>query len=185
MRIIIKNIVCDRCCRAVQGVFHRLSIPLECVAMGYVDTVSDLSNEELELLNEELLALGFEILKDKNEQLIERIKTIIIGQARLEDAPTIKLSVLLSEELNVDYKSMSQLFSKLEGKTIEKYYLTQRTEFIKELIDYNELTISEIAYKLGYSSVAHLSTQFKQTTGMTPTQYKNDHNQERLALDAL
>ncbi len=185
MRITIKNIVCDRCRTAVSHLFQRLSIPLEHVAMGYVDTVAELSADELELLDRELMALGFEILKDKNEQLVERTKNIIIGQAREDAALTLKLSALLSEELGMDYKSLSHLFSKIEGKTIEKYYLAQRAEYIKELIDYNELTISEIAYKLGYSSVAHLSSQFKQTTGMTPTQYKNDQNKERRALDAL
>ena len=185
MRIHIKNIVCDRCIKVINDLFLRSNIPLDNVAMGHVDTLRDLSENEMQLLNDELVRLGFEILKDKNEQLIDQAKNLIIEQARKDEAPAIKLSVLLSDELDVDYKALSQLFSKNENKTIEKYYLAQRAEYIKELIDYNELTISEIAYKLGYSSVAHLSAQFKQTTGMTPTQYKNDATSNRRSIDSI
>ena len=161
MRIVIKNVVCDRCKRVISDLFKQLKIPYVQVALGYVDTEADLSDEAMENLNSELLKLGFEILKDKNEQIIEQTKNLIIEQARSEEAQTLKLSVLLSHEMGMEYKALSLLFSKSEGKTIEKYYLAQRAEYIKELIDYNELTISEIAYRLGCSSVAHLSTQFK------------------------
>ena len=136
-------------------------------------------------VNDELVRIIIELLKDNKEQLNDQAKNLIIEQARKDESRTIKLSVLLSDELDVDYKALSQLFSKNENKTIEKYYLAQRAEYIKELIDYNELTISEIAYKLGYSSVAHLSDQFKQTTGMTPTQYKNDATSNRRSIGSI
>ena len=129
---------------------------------------------------------GFELLDDKDSRIINQIKAIIIEQIHHQEQPIGKnFSTLLSEKLHYDYAHLSRLFSAVEGKTIERFIMTQKIEKVKELLTYDELSLSEIAYDMGYSSTAHLSGQFKKVTGMSPTAFKKLHQQTRTSLDKL
>ena len=185
MKIAIKNMVCPRCVQAVSQVFASLDItPLD-VRMGEAIVAEPLTAGQHADLQRELEAIGFELLDDQQKQLVERIKTIIIDHIhRLEDNHFVFTDVL-QVELNKEYSQLSKLFSEKEGITIEQYVILQRTEKVKELLSYNELTLSEIAYRLGYSSVAYLSAQFKKITGLTPSQFKKLGINLRKPLDQL
>ena len=141
---------------------------------------------EKEALKKQLAKKGFQLLDDKHSQLINKIKSTIIEQIHYQDTILpINFSSLLSENLNFDYTYLSRLFSSVEGQTIERFILAQKIEKVKELLTYDEMTIAEIAYQLHYSSPAHLSTQFKKITGMSPSAFKKLHHQERKSLDEL
>lgn len=184
--IIIKNMVCSRCIEAVDQIFRNLNIEMEEVQLGKVRTKSEISLNQKAVLKNQLAQKGFELLDDRHSQLINRIKSIVIQQIHYNDAPLpINFSSILSDQLNLDYTYLSRLFSSVEGQTIERFILAQRIEKVKELLTYNEMTIAEIAYQLHYSSPAHLSTQFKKITGMSPTAFKKLQKQERQSLDEL
>jgi AraC-like DNA-binding protein len=156
------------------------------VQLGEVTLQKAPAETELLRLKEGLSALGFELLDDSKRKLIEKIKTFIIEQVHYsKDDERYNLSYLLSSRLQKDYSYLSHLFSEVEGTTIEKYLIYQKIEKAKELLVYNELPLSEIAFQLGYSSVAHLSTQFKKVTGLTPTHFKNMGGIHRKALDHI
>lgn len=188
MKIYIKNMVCDRYNLAVSTLLKEMGINPVKVELGCVDIgVKILAKPELVDLESRLKNLGFEMLDDKKSRLIDKIKTSIIELVHRKDSlDKIKLSDYLKSQVNYDYNHISHIFSSIEGVTIEQYFINQKIEKIKEWLVYDELTTAEIALRLGYSSLAHLSGQFKKTTGMTPSQFKKLNNtQLRKPLDQV
>jgi YesN/AraC family two-component response regulator len=188
MKLYIRNMVCDRCIMAVENELNNLNIRPKNVALGEVDLGDyDLSAEQLTRLSERLVKIGFAIIDDKKSKIIERIKTFIIEQVHYHNhLENINLSTSLSEELHYDYNYLSNLFSSIEGITIEQFHIHQKIERVKELLVYGELSLSEIAYQQGYSSVAYLSNQFKKITGLTPSHFKKlKDNKQRKPIDKL
>ncbi len=185
MKLAIKNMVCPRCVQAVSQVFASLGItPLD-VRLGEAIIAEPLTAEQHADLQRKLEAIGFELLDDQQQQLVEKIKSLVIHHVhQLEDNHFVFTDVLQTA-LNKEYSQLSKLFSEKEGVTIEQYVILQRMEKVKELLSYNELTLSEIAYRLGYSSVAYLSAQFKKVTGLTPSQFKKLGINLRKPLDQL
>ena len=178
--------VCPRCIEAVHQIFNDLGVQVVDIQLGKVSLKEELSSTQKEILSEQLTNRGFELLDDKQSQIINRVKAIIIDQIHHKQQPiATNFSTLLVESIHYDYAHLSRLFSSVEGKTIERYIMTQKIEKVKELLTYNEMTLSEIAYDMGYSSTAHLSGQFKKVTGMSPTKFKNLHQQSRNNLDQL
>lgn len=182
----IKNMVCDRCKMAVEQVLKDVGLTPERIDLGEV-WVSDVPTEaQLAQLKTRLEALGFELLDDQRQQMIERMKTAIIALVHHHQGnKTLNLSVYLSQLLHRDYSALSKLFSEVTGFTIERYFIMQRIERVKELIRDDELTLTEIAYQMNYSSVAHLSSQFRSVTGMTPTQFRFMKTVQRANLDEV
>lgn len=182
----IKNMVCDRCITAVQNEFEKLNIPTKSVVLGEVVTLDSISKETKNQLKANLENIGFELLEDKKHQLIERVKNIIIELIHHKHTQlNINLSDYIGDQIGMDYSSISKQFSESEHTTIEKFVIAQKIERVKELISYNELTMSEIADHLHYSSVAHLSGQFKKITGITPSEYKNAVLKDRKPLNEV
>lgn len=176
--------VCGRCETAVKLEFQQLKLPLISIKLGEVILDRDLTDNEREQLSKNLQSLGFELLEDKSSQIIEKIKNRIIALVHYQkEKLKVNLSTDLSDHLMQDYSILSKLFSDVEGITIEHYFIAQKVEKVKELLVYDELSISEIALDLNYSSVAHLSKQFKKVTGFTPTQFKNEKTSFRKGLD--
>ena len=188
MKILIKNMVCDRCNLAIKDVLADLDLTVRSVQLGEVDLgEAKLEGERLDQFREKIEALGFELINDKKTQLIENIKKAVITLVQApEPAEKVKLSEHLSSRLFHDYTHISNLFSTVEGVTIEQYFINQKIEKTRELLVYDELTLTEIADRLGYSSVAHLSRQFKKVTGMTPSQFKQLRDgRQRQSLDKV
>ncbi len=186
MKLYIKNMVCPRCKTAVKAAFESLNIKILSIELGSVEIEAELSKEKLAAADASLKNLGFERIDDKKSQTIEKIKNAIITLVHHTDHDIkTNLSTFIVSQIHQDYNYLSNLFSEIEGKTIEKYFIAQRIEKVKELIVYDELSLSEIAYRLGYSSVAYLSNQFKKTTGLTPSFYKNLQGNNRQNLDDL
>jgi len=178
--------VCPRCIDAVKDICEELNIPLKHIQLGKIESASKLNDSLKSILNEHLTAKGFELLQNKNQKIIEQIKTIIVTQIHhTKNTLTTNFSVYLSEKLHQDYSSFSRLFSSVEGVTIERFILKQKIERVKELLFYKEYTLSEIAFQMDYSSVAHLSTQFKKETGMSPSQFKKLKIPNHQSLDSL
>lgn len=178
--------VCNRCILVVKQELDKLHIEANNVVMGEVDTKQDLTDVQLAQFASRLTSLGFELLDDSKQQLIEKIKKILIHQVHYaSEISNHNISDILSAALLKDYAYLSRLFSDVEGITIEKYLINQKIEKVKELIIYDELSLSEIAFKLGYSSVAHLSNQFKKVTGLTPSYFKKAGQQKRKPLDEV
>jgi AraC-like DNA-binding protein len=156
------------------------------VSLGEVELALALTEDQLHKLNDHLNEFGFELLDDSKKRIIEKIRNIIIKNVHYnEDDKKEKFSEILSKALHKDYSYLSKLFSEVEGITIEKHIINQKIEKVKELLVYDELSLSEIAYKLGYSSVAHLSSQFKKITGLTPSFFKQVHQKNRQSLDKI
>lgn len=178
--------VCNRCISAVKQELEKLKLPAASIVLGEVQLTKEPSEKQLIQLKQNLAAIGFEVLDDNKKKLIEKIKNIIIGQVHhnATDDPH-NFSAILSKKLNKDYSYLSGLFSGVEGITIEKYIINQKIEKAKELIIYNEMNFSEIAYQLGYSSVAHLSAQFKKITGLTPSHFKKAGGLNRKPIDKI
>lgn len=175
--------VCGRCILTVENIMNRLQIPFEKISLGEVELERSLSGKETEDIEKELQPVGFEVLGDRNQKLVNRIKSIVIkGIYEDRNFSNKNLSVILSEELHMDYSYLSSLFSRMEGKSIQHFQQEIKTERVKELLQYDELSISEIATDLGYSSPAYLSTQFKKSTGLTPSNYRL-HHAKRNSLD--
>jgi AraC-like DNA-binding protein len=184
--IFIKNMVCDRCIKAVTKILCDLSIDHKPVLLGEVSITKPLTADQKSDLKRNLNEVGFELIDDKKSKIIEQVKKLIMELSQKENEDKkIKLSKYISMKLNYDYSYVSNLFSSIEGKTIEHYFIEQKIEKVKELIVYNEFTLSEIAFRLGYSSVAHLSNQFKKVTGLTPSHFKSIGAAKRQALDNL
>lgn len=187
MHLHIKNMVCDRCIMVVRQELDKQRLDYKNVQLGEVELAGEASAEQLEQLRERLSTLGFELLDDRKSTLINQIKSTIIRLIHNSGGEELnkKISVILSEKLGKEYHYLSGLFSSIEGVTIEKYIILQRIERAKELLIYDEMTLNEISYALGYSSVQHLSLQFKKVTGMTPTQFKNLSDRNRKPLDQV
>ena len=182
----IKNMVCRHCMEAVLNVFKKMQIEVLEVRLGEAIVLA--SEEEIDYpqLERLLKENGFELLQDREMQLVEQVKNSVIQMIHHADRlPEVKNSVFLSEKLGVSYTYLSKLFSKHEHLTIEKYIILQKIERVKELLSYQELTLSEIAFQLGYSSVQHLSNQFKSVTGMSVSEFKALKTFERTPLDRV
>jgi AraC-like DNA-binding protein len=186
MKLYIKNMVCRRCKMAVESELEKLSIVPVSVELGEVALSGPIPAAQKESLSQNLYALGFELIDDRKSKTIERIKNCIIELVHYKDNNLkTTLSQYLAGNLGQDYSALSHLFSEVEGTTIEQYFITQKIEKVKELLMYNELSLSEIAWQLNYSSVSHLSRQFKQITGFTPTYFRNLKDRKRRQIDEL
>ena len=184
--IYIRNMVCNRCIMVVTQEFEKAGLKPSSVKMGEVELTQKPSSVQMDKISNVLKDLGFEILDDQKQKLIEKIKTLLIDKIQAgEMEEHFILSDFIGKTFNKDYSQLSRLFSEVEGVTIEQFFIHQKIEKVKELIAYNELTLSEIAWKLGYSSVAHLSSQFKKVTGFTPTHYRNIRENKRKSLDEV
>lgn len=182
----IKNMVCNRCKTAVVNELKDLGVlPLE-VNLGEVRLEREISDAEREQISKRLENLGFELFEDKKSRLVEQIKALIIELIQEQSGEiNINLSDFISGKLHYEYNYLSTVFSEAEGRTIEKYFIAQKIEKVKELLVYDELSLSEIAYKLGYSSPAYLSNQFKKITGLTPSYFKKIKENKRKSLDEV
>jgi AraC family transcriptional regulator len=182
-QLFIKNMVCPRCIKVVQQELYDLGYQVKEVKLGFAEIFGEIDRAAISKM---LVENGFELLEEKNKQLVDKIKTEIISLIHhQEDLGTQNLSAYLSEKLATDYTTLSHLFSSLENTTIEKYHILQRVEKAKELLVYNQLSLKEIAFQLHYSSVAHLSAQFKKITGFTPKYYKEIGLSRRKPIDAI
>jgi AraC-like DNA-binding protein len=186
MELFIKNMVCNRCITAVKDLLDQLKLPYHAVQLGEVELVKAPAEKQVSQLKEGLKRLGFELLDDSKKKIIGKIKTIIIEYIHYGVGDERhKFSVMLASRLNKDYSYLSHLFSEVEGITIEKYIINQKIEKVKELLVYDELNLSEITFRLGYSSVAHLSAQFKKVTGLSPSHFKRMGGPNRKTLDEV
>jgi len=180
LKLYIKNMVCQRCQIAVKNELEKLGLHHTRVELGETEIMEDLSAEQWDVLSTSMKDIGLELLDDKKNIMVERIKTLIIQLVHYNDEQIkTNLSDYLAEKLNHNYTYLSNLFSEVKGTTIEKFYLMNKIERAKELLVYDELNLTEIAWKLHYSSVAHLSNQFKKLTGLTPSHFKNLKNKKR------
>jgi transcriptional regulator, araC family len=185
-KIYIKNMVCDRCKMAVEQTLQRQNLHPIKVDLGEAIVEEELTETQLLTLRTALKELGFELLGDRRQQTIDLIKSSLIKLVHYQDNQSATtLSDYLISQLHQDYSSLSKLFSEVEGKTIERYYIELRIERVKELIRYDELTLTQIAQRMNYSSVAYLSSQFKAVTGMTPSQFRGMKTNTRMPLDQL
>ena len=165
--------VSQRCKMIVKEELKKLKLHFIIVELGMVEVMEDLTPEQLEQLEKNLLVYGLELLDDKRSILIEKIKTVIIEMIHYsEEIPQVNYSDFISEKLHYDYTYLSNIFSKVKGITIQQFIILHKIEMVKELLLYDELNLTEISYKLHYSSVSHLSKQFKKITGLTPSFYK-------------
>jgi AraC-like DNA-binding protein len=186
MKIFIKNMVCNRCIAAVEKIFSEAGINLHTVTLGEVSTNDAISDEKMLDLEKKLTETGFERIKDSAHQLVDKIKNmIIIKVSELDIDEDFLLSEFLSSEIHKDYSALSKTFSQNENITLEQFFILQKIEKVKELLLYNEFTLTEIAGKLGYKSVQHLSSQFRNITGFTPTEFKKLKDHQRKPLDSL
>ncbi len=186
MKLHIKNMVCNRCVLVVRNELERLGFTPAGVTLGEATLDREPSAGEKKQIEDVLTSLGFALIDDKRSRLIERIKNLIVELVHRKDGElSTSLSVYLSSELHHDYSYLSGLFSEAEGTTIEKYFIAQKIERVKELLVYDELSLSQIAYQLHYSSVSHLSNQFKKVTGLTPSHFKRVRHEKRKPLDQV
>jgi len=179
--------VCDRCILIVRQQLDQLGLSADTISLGKVSVSPEPDQLKLQEVSAALQGLGFELIDKEKNQLIEEIKTQVIEIVHYSDLSAVQQSLmnLIAQKLNRDYVYLSRLFSDAEGVTIEKYIIQQKVEKVKELLEYGELNLNEISYKMGYSSSAHLSTQFKSVTGMPPSKYKAQPAGDRKPLDQL
>jgi AraC family transcriptional regulator len=190
MTLYVKNMVCNRCIQAVRNVLEKHNLHPERVLLGEVQLKeTSLTDPQLANLDAGLLNLGFERIDDRKARLIEAIKNKVIQKVHHDEKVDRRFnwSKVLADELHYDYNYISNLFSSVEGITLEQYIIRQKIEKVKELLFYDELNLSEIAHRLGYSSVAHLSSQFKKITGLTPSELKKARTTDnaRKSLDSV
>jgi AraC-like DNA-binding protein len=186
MKLFIKNMVSIRCKMIVRKELENLGIPYHVVELGEVEIAEEIHGKKLQELKAALLLSGLELMDDQKAILIEKIKNIIIEMVHYsEDLPKTNFSTYISKKLNYEYNYLSNLFSEVKGITIEHFIIAHKIELAKELLIYNELSLTEIAHKLHYSSVAHLSNQFKKVTGLTPTFFKKMKHKRLTSLDKL
>ena len=185
-KLLIKNMVCQRCVLTVESILANLEIPAAKVSLGEAELTTALSDSRLKKVETELKKVGFELIETKVNKIVEDIKKLVLGYIKdLSGDKNIKLSSLITQRLHYDYSYLSDLFSSIEGITIEQYFILQRIEKVKELIVYEELSLTEISYQTGFSSVHHLSAQFKKVTGLTPSHFKKIGSGKRKSLDKL
>ncbi len=186
MKLFIKNMVCHRCIMVVRQELENLGYTVLHLTLGEAEIDRNISNEEKSIIHNRLIKMGFELFDDKKSRWITQIKSLIIDLVQNKNSElTSNLSDYLSRHIHQDYNYLSKLFSEVEGTTIEKYFIAQKIEKVKELLVYDEMSLSEISYQLNYSSVAHLSNQFKKVTGLTPSHFKNIKAIKRKPLDKV
>jgi AraC-like DNA-binding protein len=184
--LLVKNIVCHRCVVSVEDILNKAAVPFQEVLLGEIHLTNEINPDQMGNITSNLKNEGFEVIESRMSELIEKIKRLVITRARNEvdkNESKDKLSVYLSEKLHYEYTYLSSSFSAVEGRTIDNFYIEQRIEKAKELLNYGQMTLSEIAYELGYNSSSYLSTQFRKTTGMTPTDFKKAGIAKRKVLD--
>jgi AraC family transcriptional regulator len=185
-KLFIKNMVCQRCIMTVENIFTTLGIPFNHISLGEADLPRKLTAAEMKNVDEALQKVGFELIATRVNKIIEDIKQAVMAYLALGmDSQDIKLSSFIAKKLPYDYSYLSDLFSSVEGKTIEQFFILQRMEKVKELLVYDQLSLTEISYRTGFSSVHHLSSQFKKVTGLTPSHFKKIGLEKRKALDKL
>lgn len=185
-QLFIKNMVCPRCISTVEGLLDKLKISYKKVILGEVEIEKKLSDSKRKELEQTLKLVGFELIDTRMAMLIEKIKKAVIQYiSLLDNGKRSNLSTFIASEVNYEYTYISNLFSSIEGLTIEQFYILQRLEKVKELLVYDESSLGEIADKLGYSSVHHLSSQFKKVTGLTPSHFKKIGLSKRKSIDKL
>jgi AraC-like DNA-binding protein len=178
--------VCIRCKMVVKEELTKLGLHYIVVELGEVDVLENMSEEQQELFRAGLLRSGLELLDDKKSVLIQKIKNIIIELAHYSEEPlSLKFSEFLSLKLNYDYTYLANIFSEVQGTTIEQFFISHKIERVKELLVYDQLNLTEIAYLMHYSSVSHLSAQFKKVTGLTPSHFKQIKEKRRNMLEDL
>lgn len=180
--------VCARCERTVERLLMELDMPVKNLRLGEVELEGDLSAAQIEAVRRIMHSEGFELLDDRASRLISEVKNLVLQEIHHDAAQkpeTMNFSDFLSKKTGQDYSHLSKLFSAVEGVTIEKYIIAQKIERVKEWLVYDELTLNEIAWRLGYSSSQYLSNQFRQVTGITPTEFKTSHRHERKHLDEV
>jgi AraC family transcriptional regulator len=186
--VVVKNMVCQRCVMAVEAILETGAIPFQKVTFGEIHLNEPLSEEQKTYVKTSLGKIGFEMIDNHTGGLIEKIKQLVIKRAR-NDVPDaerkLKLSQYITDKAHHEYTYLSSLFSSIEGRTIENFFIEQRIEKAKELLIYDQLTLSQIAFELEYSSAAHLSSQFKKITSLTPTYFKEIGSLKRKALDQV
>jgi AraC-like DNA-binding protein len=184
-KLFIKNMVCDRCSMVVRQELEKIGMKPLHVALGEVTLPEVPSAESLHRISDSLSSVGFSLIDDKKSLIIEQVKNAIIDIVHRGKPLGTNLSDHLSQLVGRDYSYLSNLFSEVEGTTIEQFFIHQKIEKAKELLVYGELTLSQIASELGYSSVAHLSNQFKKVTGLTPSHFKKVKENKRTPLDKV
>lgn len=186
MKFFILNMISNRCKLVVKEILNEMDLHFILIDLGEIEIIEELTSEQLKRLKSELHESGLELIDDKKSILIEKIKTIIIQMIYYkEEIITINFSDYLTKKLNFHYNYLANLFSEIQGITIEHFIIFHKIERVKELMTYGELTITEIAYKLNYSSVAHLSSQFKKVTGISPSHFKQLKNLRRKSIDEI
>jgi len=186
VKLYIKYMVSNRCKLAVRDALKKLKLHFVVVDLGEVDIMENINDEQRAMLKLELLDSGLELMDDKRSMLIEKIKNVIVEMVHYSEEPIkVNFSDYLSEKLNHDYTYLANLFSEVQGTTIEQFIIVHKIERIKELIIYGELNITEIAWKMNYSSVAHLSNQFKKVTGLSPSHFKQMKDKRRSPIEEI
>src|SRR5215207_7493275 len=176
--------VCIRCKMVVKDELTKSGLHYTSVELGEAEVVENISSEQHDQIKTALLKSGLELMDDKKSVLIQKIKNVIIELAHYSEEPlTVNFSEFLSQKLNHDYTYLANLFSEVQGTTIEKFFIAHKIERVKELLVYDELNLTEIAYQMHYSSVAHLSSQFKKVTGLTPSHFKQLKDKRRSMLE--
>jgi YesN/AraC family two-component response regulator len=178
--------VCIRCKMVVKSELEKLGLRYVVVELGEVELLEEMTAEQHDAFKTAIFRSGLELLDDKKSVLIQKIKNVIVDLVHYSEEPlSVNLSEYLSKKLNHDYTYLANLFSEVTGLTIEKFFIIHKIERVKELLVYNELTLTEIAYKMHYSSVSHISFQFKKITGLTPSHFKKLKEKRRSMLDKL
>jgi AraC family transcriptional regulator len=188
MKLNIKNMVCDRCKKVVKDEMEKLGVGLNRVELGEVETENDLDSDKLNEVKLMLESNGFALLDDKKDTLVEHIRILVIEEVQYlkgHKPAQMNFSDYLSQKTGYEYSYISNLFSTETGQPIEQYIIAQKIEKIKEWLSYNELSLSEMAWRLSYSSAAHLSNQFKKVTGITPGEFKRSNSHARKTLDKV
>ena len=188
MKLRIKNMVCDRCKKVVREEMEKLGFNLSHVELGEIETLEEPDPAQLKEIKLMLEHNGFALLDDKKEALVEHVRTLIIEEVQYlkgNKPAQMNFSDYLSQKTGYDYSYISNLFSTETGQPIEQYIIAQKVEKIKEWLSYNELSLSEMAWRLSYSSAAHLSNQFKKVTGITPGEFKRSNTLQRKTLDKV
>ena len=186
MKLYIKYMVSLRCKMVVKEALKKIGVHNAVLDLGMVEVIDDLTEQQHEDLHELLLKFGLELMDDKKAMLIEKIKNIIIEMVHYtEEIPKVNYSDYISEKLGLEYTHISKIFSEVKGITIEQFIIAHKIERVKELLLYDELNLTQISYIMNYSSVAHLSKQFKKVTGLTPTFFKQLKDKKRIALENI
>lgn len=184
MKLFIKNMVCNRCKMVVRDALKNLELSYRMLDLGEVEIIETISSAQRQQFKTALLRSGLELMDDKRSMLIEKIRNVVIQLVHhTDEALKTNFSVFLSEKLGYDYTYLANIFSEVQGTTIERFLITHKIERVKELLVYDELSLTEIAHKLHYSSVAHLSNQFKKITGLTPSHFKQLKEKRRSSLE--